>query len=130
MSHHHHTPEVHDHADAWHRHSAEEGMPQVEHAGTVSPFALIKAFVAIVGTVAVLVIVLSMYYTHTVTQVKAEQMETDRLAAEWNSTRAGWDAALSSYAPVGDSGWRIPIDKAMDRVINRYEARGGTKPSK
>lgn len=128
MAHHHHTPEVHEHSDAWHRHSAEEGTPQQEHAGVVSPVALIKAFVAIVGTVVVLVVILSIYYTHTVTQVKAEAMEKS-LAAEWNSTRAAWDAALAAPAPIGETGWRIPIDKAMDRVIAKYDRRGGAKPS-
>lgn len=128
MAHHHHTPEVHEHSDAWHHHDAKEGSPQHEHAGVVSPVALIKAFVAIVGTVVVLVIILSMYYTHTVTQVKAEQMETDRLAAEWNSTKAFCEATLSKPDVIGESGWRIPIDKAMDRVVTKYESRGG-KPA-
>lgn len=129
MAHHNHTPDVHDHADAWHRHSSEEGSPQAEHAGVVSPAALIKAFVAIVGTVVILVILLTMYYTHTVTQVKAEEMEKS-LAADWNSARAQWDEALRTPKAIGESGWRIPVDKAMDRVISKYESRAAKPAAK
>lgn len=128
MAHHNHTPDVHEHADDWHRHSAAEGKPQHEHAGTVSPLALIKAFVGILGTVVISVIVLSMYYTHTVTQVKAEAMEKS-LAADWYSTRAQWDEALRTPKAIGESGWRIPLDKAMDRVVAKYETRATSKPA-
>lgn len=130
MAHHNHTPEVHEHVDEWHRHTADEGKPQQEHAGVISSVALLKAFVAITVTVVGLVIVLQMYYTHTVTQIKAEQMETANLAKEWTSTRAQWDAALTTAAPIGESGWRIPVDKAMDRVIAKYESRGNAAPAK
>lgn len=132
MSHHAHTPEVHEHADAWHHHAEVEGAPQAEHTAVVNTGSLAKWFVILVVTLTVVLVAISVYFTAAVTRAKAEKLETTALG------QAAREAKLVSLAQLSADGsqqahyaWadatagqvQIPIAKAMDKVVAKYATR-------
>lgn len=124
----HETPVLHEQPDAWHRHSADEGAPQVEHGSHASPTALAITFVAMVLGVAVVVLVLVAYFNGYVTKVKAEKNEGVSSAAEFESYRAASLTRLREYGwadPAADT-VHIPVDAAMDLVVEKYAALNQT----
>lgn len=127
MAHHQHTPELHEHVDPWHHHSAAEGLPQHEHTGVVNTSMLMRWFVLIVVVLAGVLVAISLYFTSTVTQLKAQLIETNVLAADANLKKAEAMKVLSMDGPASYS-WsdadagkvQIPIRQAMDKVVARY----------
>jgi len=113
--------------DEWHRHSAEEGSPQPEHAGHVSAPVLWIAFGSMVLFLVAVVGALIVYYDHYITNLRQERLETTRMAEEHGLRyEAEARAQLDSYAVVNaEAGtYQIPIDVAMDNVLEQYDERG------
>lgn len=131
MSSHEHTPEVHEHADAWHHHENAEGEPQHEHTATVNTGLLAKWFVALVVGFGVVVVLLVMFFGREVTARKAAAIETNVLAREYLNYRRNSEKALG----MGDGGaaftyeWsdpkagavQIPVEDAMKKVEAKYQ---------
>jgi len=125
------TPELHEHADSWHHHGAEEGTPQSEHTGTIEPSALIKWFFFIVIALAIVLVALFAYfdsYNHRLQSSRLETLNT----AEANIARAQAEsrlglagAATFQYVPVVNAPGKVhlPLERAMDRVLANYEKK-------
>ncbi len=128
MSVHAHTPEVHEHADAWHHHTAAEGLPQSEHTGVVDPGSLIKWFFGILVSLTVVLIVLFAYFDSYKTRLHAKRVETLN-SVESNVRKAQAESRLGvagasgfQYVPVANAPGKVhlPLERAMERVIARY----------
>ena len=117
--------DAHGHDD-WFRHSDDEALPQVEHAEHVSTKALGITLVAIVFGVLFVILILAAYFSSYTTQVRAERQENTTSAAEYLSYRSGVDRRLV------ETGWvdrnaqtlHIPLDRAIDLVVDEYVAAG------
>lgn len=117
----HYTPEKHEHADDWHHHGSEEGVPQAEHAGIVNPFTVGKWFILIVVSVIATVAVLYLYFTHYTTQQKAKFIETVSWSAEAAAYKARMEGELTGKAEWLDhERIRIPVSDAMSKVVKEY----------
>jgi len=135
MSGHHHTPELHEHADVWHSHGRAEGLPQTEHLSTLNTTLLAKWFVLIVISLAVLMIAVAMYFSREITALRLENQERtawQRLSSEARETRASAERVLSAGGQNESFDWvsgaegrvQIPISHAMDKIEARYRNRG------
>lgn len=117
------TPHPEQHLDGWHQHTADEGVPQQEHAAHVNIAALLITFVAMVVTVLVLVIALTLFYKSTSAQMAAVRLEN---TAGWSDDYVPYrDAAIEKisgyHADDAEAGTvRIPVDRAIEQVINQY----------
>lgn len=114
---------VHDEPDQWHRHTAEEGMPQDEHGARVNPLWLAGVLVATIIFVAIFVGVVQIYFESTVSSVRAEKTETVDSWYEFEEQFAEDRAVLTSYG-IADAEARtahIPIDLAMEKIVERYQ---------
>jgi heme/copper-type cytochrome/quinol oxidase subunit 3 len=125
----HYTPEVHEHSDDWHHHSAQEGAPQAEHGEKPNIPILMGAFLASVAFVGATILATYLYFGVYTQTLRAERMENTALAKEFLDYRTGssdqltlankWvsdDAARAGQAP-------IPIEKAKEKVIAKYSAK-------
>jgi len=131
MKHHdsHHLPVEHEAPDSWHRHTAEEGTPQAEHAAIAAPGVLVVAFIAISSTVAITVLILVVFFNQYATRFKAEQIETTAMSKEFNEYKGKWeeqDTRGYAVANAAAGNVRIPLDKATQRVLDKY-AKGAGK---
>lgn len=126
----HHLAVEHQQPDQWHRHSSAEGMPQSEHAAVASPKVLAIAFFAITITISVSVLILVVFFENYTTRYKAEQTETISLSTPYNDYKGRWEQVESK-----EFGWadpragmvRVPLDRAMGRVIEKYQGTGASK---
>lgn len=112
----------HEHPDAWHRHSSEEGTPQGEHTAVASASTLLMSFIVLTSSVFLTVGLLVVFFNHFTWQAKAEREETTITAIPFVEFRAQIEKAQTEYGFVpGKPGvYRIPVNQAMDRVITRY----------
>ena len=133
MSHHQqYTPEVHEEPDEWHRHTADEGPPQEEHAGKPNNFLLALTFLFSLAFVAATILASFLYFQVHMTGIRQKRMESTVLSQDYVKYR---DAAMASRddfsfptAEMGRSGRALlPHDQAAERVIARYRSAGGTK---
>lgn len=116
------TPAHEHHLDDWHAHSADEPRPQVEHAAHVNRGALMVVFVAMVVSILVMVIGLTMFYNYTVAQRRAVVMEnTVEYAREYKPYYAQATGNINSYRwlETGET-VQIPVDRAARLVAERY----------
>lgn len=125
--HDHYLPAEHPQPDAWHRHSSDEGMPQAEHAARINPFGLYVGVFGILGFVVVSVIVVAIYFQSYVSTYRAEKQESVDVSEEYVAMRARADATLANYQWIDmrENVVSLPIDVAMDRVVDAY-AGGAT----
>ncbi|MEL7482886.1 MAG: hypothetical protein AAFN41_00890 [Planctomycetota bacterium] len=117
------TPHPEQHLDEWHSHGPEEGVPQVEHGSHVNMPIMFLVFVAMVVTVGVLVIALTLFYNSTSAQLAAVRLEsTAGYAEEYVPYREAAKAQITGFhADDPDAGTvRIPVDRAFDTVIEQY----------
>jgi hypothetical protein len=134
MTAHKHTPEVHEHVDAWHHHEPVEGMPQEEHLSTLNIRSLMTWGWGITVFLIIVIVAIRMYFYDYVTRLRA--IREERLA--WlslsePSRKAKSDAMQKlslgtgdehyAWAPQGNQQVQIPISKAMEKVIRQYESR-------
>lgn len=133
MSGHNHTPEVHEHADSWHHHSADEGLPQHEHLAVLNTVAIARWGIFISVSLVVVMVSLGAYFSSYVTKLKHDREEREawlRISQSARGFRESADKALStgeqadkpaySWAPEGDGKVQIPLDQAMQRVVQSY----------
>lgn len=113
------------HADAWHHHDSAEGAPQAEHASTIDPMATLKVLVFIMGFTAVFILLTILYFNVTVRKQRESKIETIGAAETYNAMKGQMERDLSTYG-VSDPASktvRIPVDKAIDRVVKKYATK-------
>jgi flagellar basal body-associated protein FliL len=131
MAGHDHTPEIHEHADAWHHHTPEEGLPQHEHAAIVNAGALLKWFIGITVVLVVVILALCMYFFRYSTQMRALYVENQELAKQAMTDIAKAEAQLGTdgkpfaYTALNKQTRtvQIPIEQAMKQTVARYAAQ-------
>jgi hypothetical protein len=120
-----HTPDIHEEPDPWHRHTVDEGIPQVEHAATVNIPILMGVFVATVVFVSATILFTMIYFKRHVTALRQERIETTvvgqgardyKEAALANLDGYGWADAQAGHVS-------LPLDVARQRVIEAYSNR-------
>lgn len=123
----HETPILHEQPDSWHRHSADEGAPQVEHGSHATPTVLAITFVGMVLGVAAVVLILIAYFNTYVSQVKAEKEEGVGMAGEFEAYRAESLEHLAGYGWTDAAADRVhvPIELGMEAVVAEYAALRG-----
>lgn len=127
----HHLAVEHEGPDQWHRHSAQEGVPQTEHAAVASPKVLAISFLVITFSIAATVLVLVIFFDHYTASFKALQMESTTLSTPFNEYKTRWDEQDSrtyGWANEADAragNVRIPVEQAMGRVVEKYKAGAG-----
>ena len=113
----------HENPDVWHRHTAEEGVPQSEHVSRINPLALLLVLggmtVFVVGTV----IVTAFYFVQHTSALKQELQETTDAATQQIEYRTAAMALQDQYAweNAEEGPVRIPITQAMQRVVEEYQ---------
>lgn len=130
MSEHKELPHEHPEPDAWHRHSAEEGMPQAEHAATVNPTALGIFAVAMVFAIVFVLLLLTAYFNNYTYTFKARQLEgVPEARAIFETDMANAAGRLASYGWIDRTAGTVhlPMDQAFSTVIDEYKtgANGG-----
>ncbi|MBI1191466.1 MAG: hypothetical protein GC200_12395 [Tepidisphaera sp.] len=118
----------HGHADAWHHHDlSAEGMPQVEHTGSVNTGKLAQWFVILVLFVTVFIGSVAVYFNGFVASARSVAVETD-IGSQARTMRNAAFATLGEdgnpevydWADAGAGKVQLPIEKAMKKVIDRY----------
>jgi hypothetical protein len=122
------TSDIHagsSHADSWHHHGPEEGAPQPEHGRLVDPAVMFQVFVVIFGFTGVFVLATVLYFNVSIRQEKEKRVETIANASGYNQMKGAMEAELASYGVVDPAAKvvRIPIDRAVDRVVSKYQAK-------
>jgi len=114
--------EIHDDPDAWHEHGAGETAPQHEHAATVNPYFISGVLVFIILFVAVLVVLVQMFFASTESRIRAAKTETVDPYLAYESDTAAQRSILASYGIAdADAGTaHIPIEQAMQKIVERY----------
>lgn len=107
--------------DAWHRHTAEEGVPQAAHGQTtpgVIALVAVGSFAALVLTIAFVTV----FFGQVNLQQRRDKIEMD-LGANTRQLKAEWKAELGGYGWVDPAKGlvHVPIDQALDHVIAEYE---------
>src|SRR5690606_28194427 len=108
--------EAHGH-DAWHQHTAAEGVPQHEHGAHTSAKALGLTFIIMVFGVIAVILVLVLYFNSYVSGYKARQQETTAMM------EPAFNAKIAARKQLEEFGWadanagtvRIPLDRAIDK---------------
>lgn len=126
MSHkHEYLPPAHEEPDAWHRHSADEGAPQQEHAATVNAAILTLVFVACLVFVAATIAASIMYFRVHTNNLKIARIENTAMSKDAldyrNTTRQRittfyWGDPAAAQANVVS----LPIGDAIDKVVEKY----------
>ncbi len=136
MSGHNHTPGVQEHADSWHHHTRDEGVPQHEHLAVLNTVAIARWGVLIAVALVVVMVAIGAYFSSYVTQLKHDREEREawqRISQGARGVRETSDRQLStgdhagkaeySWAPEGGDRVQIPIEQAMGKVVKNYEKR-------
>ena len=114
--------EIHDEPDSWHRHTADEGAPQSEHAAKVNVVFLAGVLLFTIVFVAVLVVLVQTFFAATQSRLRAEKTETDEAWKLFDAELQPQLRDLASYgiadAQAGTA--HIPIEQAMQRIVERY----------
>ena len=116
----HETPVNYTEPDEWHRHTPDEGAPQIEHGAHANPTALAITFIAMILGVAFVIVVLVAYFNNYVSTIKAERQEGVSIAEPFEATKAQALAHLDGYGWVDHDTVHVPVSVAMDRVIAQY----------
>ncbi len=113
------------HGDAWHHHEAAEGVPQSEHAASVDPMATFKVLAFIMGFTAIFITVTILYFNTAVRQQREAKIETTAGAQPYNAMKGQVERDLSTFgvADPATKTVRIPVDRAVDRVVKKYATK-------
>lgn len=125
MSHSDHGHHGSGHADAWHHHDLAEGVPQDEHTATVDPAATLKVLGFIMGFTAIFILVTILYFNVTIRQQRESKIETTGGAEPYNAMKGQVERDLTTYgvADPATKTVRIPVDRAVDRVVKKYATK-------
>lgn len=113
----------HQHPDQWHRHTPDEGTPQPEHAARANPAVLGVAMTLLTIAFVATVIIVILFYNHVAAATRATRMETSTPANQWYDYHNRSMERLAGYELVNadeSDAVRIPIDLAMERVVESY----------
>ncbi len=133
MSHKQHfTHELHDEPDTWHRHqTAVEGLPQPEHGAHTNGLILAIAFIGSLGFVILTVVATVLYFQVHMTELRRQRIESTGFADAFfgkGGTQEQALAQLAQYSFATEAEARagkasVPIDQAMQRVVDRYAGK-------
>ncbi|MBY0112182.1 MAG: hypothetical protein K2Y21_05130 [Phycisphaerales bacterium] len=100
-------------------------MPQHEHAATIDPVATVKVLVFVLGFTAIFILVTILYFNVTVRQQREAKIETTGAAEPYNAMKGQVERDLSTYgvADAATKTVRIPVDRAIDRVVKKYATK-------
>lgn len=121
------TPEVHEHADEWHHHTADEGLPQAEHGSKPNSVLLFITLMASLIFVGGTILATYLYFNTYTATLRAERVENTTLGEDYRAYRDGSHAALhDGYVWLNDNAARagqvtLPLSTARDRVLARYQ---------
>lgn len=125
------TSETHGQADAWHRHTSDEGGPQTEDGAHASSKALGLTLLAIVFGVAAVIIVLVIYFNSYQSRYKAMRQEGTTSAIDAINAKTDGLAHLSSYGWIDREGGVafVPVTDAADLVLAEYQEMQSMVPT-
>ncbi len=111
MSHHgEHLPHDDVKLDEWHQHTPDEEAPQMEHAAHVNALILTQWYVGLVVSVVAVVVILTIYFTRQVTELRRERIETTAMATEEVEYQNEVEARLE----------QLGLADAMQQVVEDY----------
>lgn len=116
----------HEQPDAWHRHSAEEGAPQAEHASHVNTLALGVVFVVITTVIVVIVTLVGMFFQRHITTLRRERVEiVEPIATPQLDYRQATLNNLSTYGWANEQAGtvRVPVESVYDTIIQEQAAK-------
>lgn len=127
---HHHLAIEHEKPDSWHRHTPDEGTPMAEHGAIASPAVLAKVYIAMCVVVVSTVLFLGIFFMSYLNKERAKQQETTVLSQNFNEMKSHLETELSSYgwADAKAGTVRIPIEKAMGLVVEKYKKSSASAP--
>lgn len=121
-----HTEPVHSQLDAWHQHPPELGLPQTEHGAHANIGALLATFVVVTAATVVFSVIIGVFTINQVTRLKTEGEATGlaAMAPEAATYKEDALAAQSGYGWTAEGSVRLPIEQAMQMVVDQQEAPG------
>jgi hypothetical protein len=119
--------DAHGH-DAWHQHTAAEGMPQSEHGAHASAKALGLTFITMVVGVIVVILILIAYFNSYMSSTRARMQEGTAMMAPAFNDKLAARSKLGSFGWVDQSAGtvHIPLPNAIDRVVEDYRNTGAS----
>ncbi len=113
--------------DAWHRHSADEGVPQKESGAHANITALLITFVVITVATVVFSVIIGLYTVKRVSQLTAESEGRGLQVMSTEATQYTQDAlaAQAGYRWTAEGKVQIPIEQAMQQVVADYQEKQG-----
>lgn len=121
-----HTQVPHEHADAWHHHAREEGLPQHEHAAVINVKGLFFWFIGCCAFVVAFILVTVMFFHAYYGRMQYDFVETTASSKPFRDARFNAEKELGINGQPGEFAWidhdrvRIPIDLAMQKVVAQY----------
>lgn len=119
----------HGHDHDWH---ATTQKPQHAHGGAIKPGALFQVFLVLsLGTLAFIGLVV-LYFNQEFGELRAQRTEID-LSGTHVEYKTAAMKALGEYgvadagADANSSAYKMPLDKATERVLARYNPAGAAK---
>ena len=119
----HHTPELHEQPDEWHKHTTDEPAPQAEHGSHVRAFLLATTALAIVVGVFAMIGITWVFYNSYVAHMRRTVIETNTAMVQSKEERIAAMSLLAAggVAGEGDQAQSFgPMNQAMDSVIQGY----------
>ncbi|RMH11080.1 MAG: hypothetical protein D6695_09970 [Planctomycetota bacterium] len=107
----------HEEPDSWHRHTPDEGPIQPEHGSHANPKVLVMTLIALIFGVAFVLIILIAFFNSYTSTFKASREETTALGQQARAAKAAAMERLNSVGWVDHDTVRIPIERAMERVV-------------
>lgn len=116
----------HDQHDDWFQHTPAEGTPQEAHGEINATIILAFLGVVVLTVVAIIVGVGGFFSQITGQERRTLQEESAAIVQELRAAEAVWDAELTAEPEWIDREARlvrIPIDRAMDEIVRKYQQR-------
>lgn len=116
----------HEQPDAWHRHTAQEGAPQAEHAAQVNTMALGLVFVVMTVSIVAIATLVGMYFQRHITELRRERVEiVEPIATPQLDYRQATLNDLSTYGWANEQAQtvRVPVESVYDTIIQEHADR-------
>lgn len=122
----HESPAAPSHLDAWHQHLPSEGLPRQEHGAHARIAPLLVTFVVLSLGTLIIAVVTGIYTLGHVAQVKgaAERTGLDAMVVQAREYKQSSLASQQGYGWTAEGKVRLPIDRAMQMVVDRYTEKG------
>ncbi len=122
----HETPRMPAAIDPWHRHTPEEGLPRQEHGAHANITALLITFVVITLGTVIFCVIIGVYTIGQVNRLKTSG-EIEGLTVLNAAAREYQRDALAvqeTYGWTADGKVRLPIERAMEMVVEEHREEG------